>query len=283
MLNRVLYQLRERILRPEYKNRPSSRRIAESFYKKKESYVDFSVEYCDPFDNSENYWMRLEHLGRYLWACDECRQRECQRVADIACANGYGTFLLAQAAGQAFGFDRSDEYIAKAKKQDNLTYISCDLDTLPMEQYSACFDLIASFETLEHVKDPDRLIRLFATMLSPGGVLLLSFPNSRYEQVDEYGLNRVEYHLHIFEMEQVIEKLRASGFKITAVMGQSRCNELWNQEQRDIQEGRTRAEVLEKLHQKSRAELEEEARRVAIPDSIAVDSSYSYILLCEKT
>lgn len=283
MLNRVLYQLRERILRPEYKNRPSSRRIAESFYKKKESYVDFSVEYCDPFDNSENYWMRLEHLGRYLWACDECRQRECQRVADIACANGYGTFLLAQAAGQAFGFDRSDEYIAKAKKQDNLTYISCDLDTLPIEQYSACFDLIASFETLEHVKDPDRLIRLFATMLSPGGVLLLSFPNSRYEQVDEYGLNRVEYHLHIFELEQVIEKLRASGFKITAVMGQSRCNELWNQEQRDIQEGRTGAEVLEKLHQKSRAELEEEARRVAIPDSIAVDSSYSYILLCEKT
>ncbi len=31
---------------------------------------DFNIEYCDPFYEKNDYFIRVEHLGRYLFACN---------------------------------------------------------------------------------------------------------------------------------------------------------------------------------------------------------------------
>ena len=44
---------------------------------------------------------------------------------------------------------------------------------------SAAFDVVCSFETIEHVADPDRTLSGFARVLRPGGALFVSTPNAR--------------------------------------------------------------------------------------------------------
>lgn len=275
-------RIREFINRPEYRSRPSSWLILNRFRETKESYVNFNLEYCDPFDNEMNYWMRLEHLGRYLWAADECRSIPDSEVADVACANGYGTLILSKSSKSVHGFDRSAEYISRAPKAENLEYVVCDLDSFSPEGYEDRFDLITCFETVEHVKKPDSLVKLLHGMLKPGGTLLISFPNSVYEKTDEYGLNKDEYHLHVFEKEEMLNLLRSTGFEIADVLGQSYCNEKCNEENDAVKAGLISADELRQKHEKSEREMEEDSRALSIPSEFKVDESYSYILRCKK-
>lgn len=270
------------IQRPEYKNRPSALRIAHQLQQANDGYLDFNVEYCDPFDGQSNYWMRLEHLGRYIWACEVCAQMPDAVVADIACANGYGTGLLAQYARRVYGFDRSSEYISMAPRQENIEYIVADLDSFEAGELEGKFDLISCFETIEHVKQPQHLIKLLCALLKPSGELLLSFPNAAFEQADENGINQDQFHLHIFPKEQILDMITESGFKILAVLGQSYCNEQCNLENDAAKLGLLPAGELQKKHQKSTQTLFSDARTLALPNAENVDASYSYILRCRK-
>lgn len=274
--------IRQLIRRPEYKNRPSALRIAQQLKNADSGYGDFNVEYCDPFDGRSNYWMRLEHLGRYLWACEACARIPEATVADIACANGYGTGLLAQRAAQVYGFDRSAEYIALAPRKDNIRYLVADLDAFEAGDLAGRFDLITCFETIEHVRQPRHLVRLLYDLLKPDGELLLSFPNAAFEKVDENGVNHDEFHLHIFSGTQLPDMLRQCGFEVLAVLGQSYCNEQCSLENDALKSGALSADALQKKHQKPAQAMLEDARALALPNGEQVDGSYSYILRCRK-
>lgn len=193
--------------------------------------------------------MKLEHLGRYLWAKKICGELDVARVADIACATGYGCSILAQEAEQVVGIDRSYQYLEKAPKIENVTYVCKNLDTMEADIYESFFDMIVCFETIEHVKYPERLIQSFSKMLNKNGTLLLSFPNSCYEKVDENGENADIYHLHVFQKEEVEKWLKMNGFEILNCLGQSYCNLRCQAEYDALKAGRIATEELEKEHE----------------------------------
>ncbi len=118
-----------------------------------------------------------EHFHRYAFAAPVARGR---RVLDAACGEGYGSALLAAKAESVLGVDISAAAVSHARARyahmSNLRFECHDataLDTLP----DASFDLIASFETLEHVEAQDRMLAGFRRLLAPGGVLLVSSPD----------------------------------------------------------------------------------------------------------
>jgi SAM-dependent methyltransferase len=120
-----------------------------------------------------------EHWHRYAFARALAGGR---RVLDAACGEGYGSALLAQNARSVVGLDLSPQAIGHAQArygaQSNLSFRQADatrLDALP----DAGFDLIVSFETLEHVQEQERMLDGFARLLAPGGVLLVSTPDKR--------------------------------------------------------------------------------------------------------
>ncbi|WP_127960349.1 class I SAM-dependent methyltransferase [Serratia microhaemolytica] len=147
------------------------------------------------------------HLARYLWAEKFVRQGD--RVLDAACGLGYGSYTLAELSKAKIitGVDGSDYAINYAHQ--NFTPLSSKLEFfsgyLPecLERYpDGYFDLIVSFETLEHVEHPQELLTEFHRLLSPGGRIVVSVPN---DWSDETGEDPNPFHLHVY----TLDKLRA--------------------------------------------------------------------------
>jgi hypothetical protein len=120
-----------------------------------------------------------EHWHRYAFARPLAAGR---RVLDAACGEGYGSALIAAAGGEVLGLDIGADVVAHARERyegvAGLRFERADatrLDALA----DASFDLILSYETLEHVHEQERLLDGFARLLAPGGLLLVSTPDRR--------------------------------------------------------------------------------------------------------
>ena len=93
------------------------------------------------------------HLSRYLMVKPYVAGK---RVLDVACGEGYGSYLMSLwGAKSVCGVDIDTPTVENAAamfKNDGLEYMCCNAETLPFPDYS--FDVIASFETIEHLENP---------------------------------------------------------------------------------------------------------------------------------
>lgn len=158
-----------------------------------------------------------EHMHRYAFARSLAGGL---RVLDAACGEGYGAALLADAAAQVLALDISPDAVAHARSryvaQGNLRFEVADvtaLDHLP----DASFDLITSFETLEHVQAQERMLDGFARLLAPGGLLLVSTPDKR-TYTDLTGVVN-EFHVRELYRDEFEAQL-AARFKAFRLFGQ---------------------------------------------------------------
>lgn len=132
-----------------------------------------------------------EHYHRYTMALNWVSQLD---VLDAACGEGYGSHILAQKARSVVGVDLSNEAIDHARQtyqQENLRFIQSNVLDLEFEDNS--FDVVVSFETLEHLSEHEALIKEFNRVLKPSGVLLISTPDKK-EYSDKTGFDN-EYHV----------------------------------------------------------------------------------------
>lgn len=138
------------------------------------------------------------HLKRYAFALPFCLER---RVLDAACGVGYGTARLAARAASVVGVDVSAEAIAYARGHygaPNLSFETMDVGALAFDD--ATFDVVCSFETIEHVDDADRVLAEFARVLVDDGVLVVSTPQvERTTTAPDNPYHRVEFARADFE------------------------------------------------------------------------------------
>ncbi|MEO7660382.1 MAG: class I SAM-dependent methyltransferase [Pyrinomonadaceae bacterium] len=160
------------------------------------------------------YWG--EHAARYNFAMPFVSNRE---VLDIACGTGYGIGLLRSMAKLVTGVD-IDPAAAKQALVEcgaNASVLLGNGLGLPFEDES--FDVITSFETLEHLYERGRFLAELRRVLRPGGVLLLSTPNANYTKpVNGTPSNR--FHIHEYTPDELRSEL-GSHFTITNLLGQT--------------------------------------------------------------
>lgn len=115
-----------------------------------------------------------EHYARYQWAAGLV---DGGRVLDAGCGVGWGTALLAERADAAVGVDVAPVALAESERRhgDVATFAAGDLCDLPFPDGE--FDVVVSFEAIEHVADPHRALDELRRVLRSGGVLLVSSPN----------------------------------------------------------------------------------------------------------
>ena len=132
-----------------------------------------------------------EHLHRYALALPLAEGR---RVLDVASGEGYGSALLGTKAARVLGVDRSANAVAHAAQRyagPAVGFIRADAASLPCRD--AAFDLVVSFETLEHLHAQEDMLAEIRRVLAPEGILVMSSPE-RANHGDKEGYVN-EYHV----------------------------------------------------------------------------------------
>lgn len=154
------------------------------------------------------------HLERYRFALGLVEHDH--TVLDAASGSGYGTEILAEKAASVVGIDISQHalnYASTRHMRPNIVFHSADLNG-PLPMPDSCFDLIVSFETLEHVRNQANLISEFRRVLKPRGHLILSTPDRDVRTF------RNRFHINELTRAQLLA-LVAERFNIQALYGQS--------------------------------------------------------------
>lgn len=149
------------------------------------------------------------HLARYAIAKRFVAGR---KVLDIACGEGYGSHLLkAMGAARVVGVDLSPDTIARARARfgaPGLAFHAADATALGALFPDERFDVVVSFETLEHLTDPAAFLRALKAVAQPHAIILMSCPNDHWHYPDPDQRNPFHVRKYRFdEFRQLTESI----------------------------------------------------------------------------
>lgn len=98
-------------------------------------------------------------------------------VVDIGCGRGEILHAMRESGWRTLGTEISESSARHAREALHLDVRVCeDVDALGLPEGSA--DLVLLWHVLEHVRDPARMLGEIATLLRPGGTLIVAVPNA---------------------------------------------------------------------------------------------------------
>ena len=159
------------------------------------------------------------HLSRYALARGSVRGK---RVLDAACGEGYGASLLKKWGAQSVeAIDIDKQAIEKATNlfaQKDIHFQCHTCEELPFED--ASFDMVCSFETIEHLAHPEAFLREIRRVLKTGGIVIMSCPNDPYYK--QFGAPDNPFHKKqytYFDFKEMVEPILGSDVRYFLAFG----------------------------------------------------------------
>jgi ubiquinone/menaquinone biosynthesis C-methylase UbiE len=112
------------------------------------------------------------HIARYEFALPYC---EGKTVLDLACGDGYGSKILAEKARKVCGVDNDPNLLRQVPSLRNADFVLADARSIPYADNN--FDVVVSFETIEHFTEQKQFLDEICRVLKPGGFAIISTPD----------------------------------------------------------------------------------------------------------
>ncbi|OFC32722.1 MULTISPECIES: bifunctional 2-polyprenyl-6-hydroxyphenol methylase/3-demethylubiquinol 3-O-methyltransferase UbiG [Acidithiobacillus] len=159
------------------------------------------------------------------------------RVVDVGCGAGILSEAMARAGAKVLGVDLAESALAAARKhaeqgdQDlskTLEYRAIAVEDLAAEA-AGSFDVVTCMEMLEHVPEPQSVVRACAKLLRPGGQVFFATINRNPKSYllailgAEYVLGLIPRGTHDYEKlirpSELLDMARTAGLQLEELKG----------------------------------------------------------------
>lgn len=121
---------------------------------------------------SRHPWYYEENKWEYDVAADIASQLPSTKLLEIGCGNGFFLDKVSSLGMQTHGVDINKDAIEFCRKK------GLQVDDTDVFDLTASYDLVVSFQVLEHMDNPKRLFEFLVNKLvTPGGYLIIAVPN----------------------------------------------------------------------------------------------------------
>ncbi len=152
------------------------------------------------------------HLARYQFASKYLHTSDI--VLDAPCGSGYGTSLLARHCTSATGVDIFTGAIEHAKEffaSGNEQFFTASIEDMKgLFQVNHIFDVIISFEGIEHIHKPNKFLDEVKRLLKQDGIFIISTPRKPQGS---------PFHIKEYSLEE-FKELLMENFIVQEIYGQ---------------------------------------------------------------
>jgi SAM-dependent methyltransferase len=125
--------------------------------------------------SSQSYDQAVGYYSRYLsFVTRSSVPVRGASLLDVGCGSGWSACLFAHAGFRTIGIDLSADAF-EPPPTDNLTLQELSVLDLPFPD--ASFSVVAAYQTIEHVPDPERALLQMIRVCDPGGTICIAGPN----------------------------------------------------------------------------------------------------------
>lgn len=162
-------------------------------------FLDYPTEYFE----KEYYSKRIKYVSKFFKTTLSGK-----KILDIGCSDGSFLEFCHKNGFKTFGLDISKDMITNGKKYypNNKLYCLNATSKYPfLENY---FDIITSFDLIEHTRNPNRVLSNIYKHLKKNGIAYIITPNGKQKADNDIT------HISLMSFDKVRELVKKNKFKI---------------------------------------------------------------------
>jgi ubiquinone/menaquinone biosynthesis C-methylase UbiE len=148
-------------------------------------------------------------------------------VLDVGCGLAYGTALMAESAASIIGVDYDQSVVDDNTLQyaaiKNLSFQRVTVPPLPFADES--FEVITSFQFIEHIQPRKEYLKECIRVLKPGGKIYVTTPNTKRS------LARNPFHIHEYTFEEMQNEVSSltKNFELKGLNGNDKVKQYYEE------------------------------------------------------
>ena len=171
------------------------------------------IDYYDGY--GRNDYLSPITIKRYHELLDQMEKyRKTNRILDVGCGIGYFLEVAKERGWEVHGTEYTDKALEICRSK-GIEMQEGKLDPSKFDNES--FDIITSFEVLEHINNPQEEVTNFNRLLRPGGLIYLTTPNFnsllRHRLKERYNVIAYPEHLSYYTPKTLKNLFLSQGFK----------------------------------------------------------------------
>lgn len=203
-------------------NEPQVSRVASRYFIRGD-YVENRVVKTRDAGAEEGYWnyRRRRAASYYQWPVYEyakqlIRPRKVRRCIDVGCGIGVKLERLSRAYPDVdfIGIDQPSAIRYCKKVRARGEWYADDIEDPSLELNGLVADLVICSDVIEHVEDPDTVLKYLKTRLERGGCIVLSTPERDIFRGGECNTCPNPYHVREWNSEELGAYLESHSFRI---------------------------------------------------------------------